>query len=213
MTDRIGRQPDNRQPDNGPETAPGKAAAQGALQTTVTYLQMTERPRHGTIPHPGDKVAILRAENPPIHFYRYLYDRIGRAYCWVIRRCCTDAELKDMLHHPDTELYVLYVRGVPMGMAELEFKDRPAARLAYLGLMAEAQGRGLGSYLLSQAVQIAWSRPIEKLLLNTCTLDHPRALPMYQRMGFSVYAREEQTLPIPPDWDGPTPEGADRGTP
>jgi hypothetical protein len=30
--------------------------------------------------------------------------------------------------------------------------------------------------------------------VQTCTLDHPRALPMYQRMGFSPYAQEEAEL-------------------
>ena len=30
----------------------------------------------------------------------------------------------------------------------------------------------------------AWSHPIPRLTVNTCTLDHPRALPLYQRMGF-----------------------------
>jgi hypothetical protein len=43
----------------------------------------------------------------------------------------------------------------------------------------------------------AWSQPISKLLVNTCTLDHPRALPLYQRMGFKPYAREERFVELP----------------
>ena len=41
-----------------------------------------------------------------------------------------------------------------------------------------------------------------KLLVNTCTLDHPRALPLYQKMGFLAYAREDRYIELP---DGFTP--------
>ena len=47
--------------------------------------------------------------------------------------------------------------------------------------MPEFVGRGLGFFFLHQATQLAWSKPIERFLVNTCTLDHRRALPLYQR--------------------------------
>jgi hypothetical protein len=43
----------------------------------------------------------------------------------------------------------------------------------------------------------AWAQPISKLLVNTCTLDHPRALPLYQRLGFTPYSREERFVELP----------------
>ena len=46
-------------------------------------------------------------------------------------------------------------------------------------------------------VMNAWLQPIGKLLVNTCTLDHPRALPLYQRMGFVPYSREDRYIELP----------------
>ena len=43
----------------------------------------------------------------------------------------------------------------------------------------------------------AWLQPIERLTVNTCTLDHPRALPLYQRLGFTAYNREERFVELP----------------
>jgi GNAT superfamily N-acetyltransferase len=167
------------------------------VSMTVTFLEMRARPVLLPPPLPKGKIAILRAEKPPIHFYRYLYDTIGDAYLWVDRRKMSDEKLGEMIHHPLVELYVLHVDGCPAGMAELEFRDPTAGQVAYFGLMPEFVGRGLGFYFLYQAVMIAWSKPIGSLLINTCTLDHPRALPLYQRVGFVPYSREDRYIELP----------------
>lgn len=174
-----------------------KAKISKRVPMTVTFLEMLQRPHVQAPPHPKDKIAILRAENPPVHFYRYLYDTIGSAYLWVDRKKKSDEELAAILHDPKLELYVLYADGCPAGMAELDFGEPKTSQLAYFGLMPEYVGRHLGFYFLYQAVLIAWSRPISRLLVNTCTLDHPRALPLYQRAGFTPYTREERFIELP----------------
>lgn len=167
------------------------------VSMTVTFLKMDARPPALPPPQPKGKIAILRAENPPVHFYRYLYNTIGDAYLWVDRRKLSDDELAAIVQHPLVELYVLYVDGCPAGMAELEFRDGAAGQVAYFGLMPDYVGRHLGYYFLYQSVSIAWSKPIASLLINTCTLDHPRALPLYQRIGFVPYSREERYIELP----------------
>jgi len=164
---------------------------------TVTFLEMKQRPAGPVPPTPRGKIALLRAEHPTVHFYRYLYDTIGEDYVWVERRKIDDTALAQILADPAVELYVLYVDGAPAGMAELEFSDTKVARLAYFGLMPEVLGRGVGSYFLYQTCAIAWGREINRLLVNTCTLDHPRALPMYQRVGFVPTSREDRFIELP----------------
>lgn len=164
---------------------------------TVTFLEMHARPAMRPPPQPRGKVALLRAENPPVHFYRYLYNTIGEQYLWVDRRKLADEALAEIIQSPQVEIYVLYVEGCPAGLAELEFKPEKSAQLAYFGLMPDYVGRRLGYYFVYQAVSIAWSRPIPSLLINTCTLDHPRALPLYQRVGFIPYSREERYIEMP----------------
>lgn len=167
------------------------------VATTVTFLKMTSRPAHPPPPRPMLKTAILLAEKPTVHFGRYLYDTIGRDYLWVDRRKWSDEKMAEMYGDPKVELYVLYVGGVPAGMAELDFREDDHATLAYFGLMPEYIGRGIGAWFLHQTVEIAWQRGIAELQVNTNTLDHPRALAAYQRAGFEPYAREERAILVP----------------
>jgi GNAT superfamily N-acetyltransferase len=167
------------------------------IPMTVTFLEMHSRPAALPPPQPKSKIAILRAENPSVHFYRYLYDTIGEPYYWVDRRKLSDEALGEIIRNPQVELYVLYADGNPAGMAEIEFRDAAAGQLAYFGLMPDFVGRGLGYFFIHHAVSLAWSKPISSLLINTCTLDHPRALPLYQRVGFVPYSREERYIELP----------------
>jgi GNAT superfamily N-acetyltransferase len=167
----------------------------------VTFLEMTGRPTALPPPQPKAKVAILKAENPPVHFYRYLYDAVGRAYYWVDRKKLNDDALAAILRAPGIELYVIYVGGCPAGMAELDFRENGVAHLAYFGLISEYVGHRLGYYFLYHAVANAWAKPVSRLLVNTCSLDHPRALPLYQRLGFVAYAREQRVVEVPEAMD------------
>ncbi len=167
------------------------------IPMVVTFLEMTSKPSALPPPMPKGKVAIMRAAHPPVHFYRYLYDTIGDAYFWVDRRKLSDAALAAIVQDPEVELHVLYVDGNPAGMAELDMRDAMTGQLAYFGLMPEAVGKRLGYFFCYHAVMNAWARPISKLLINTCTLDHPRALPLYQRLGFVPYSREDRYIELP----------------
>ena len=167
------------------------------IPMTVTFLEMLAKPAALPPPQPKGRNAILKAANPPVHFYRYLYDTIGDAYHWVDRRKLSDEDLGTIITDPRVELYVLYAEGCPAGMAELDFRDAATGQIAYFGLMPEAVGKRLGYFFLYHAVANAWARPISKLLINTCTLDHPRALPLYQRIGFVPCSREDRYIELP----------------
>ena len=167
------------------------------IPMTVTFLEMTAKPAALPPPMPRGKIAYIKSERPPIHFYRYLYDAVGAKYFWVDRKKISDDQLAEIIHAPGNHLYVLYTEGSPAGMAELDFRADGTANIAYFGLTPEATGKRLGYFFLYQTCASAWVQPISKLLVNTCTLDHPRALPLYQRMGFKPYAREERFVELP----------------
>jgi GNAT superfamily N-acetyltransferase len=174
-------------------------AAPGTMVTaTVTYLAMEAKPSGHSPPRPLlKKVAILQAETPAVHFYRYLYETIGRDYLWVERRAMSDEDLRRVLESENFALYVLYIAGVPAGMAELDFPEAQVGQIAYFGLMPEFIGRRIGPWFLHQAIELAWTAPIGRLRVNTCTLDHKKALAVYQRAGFVPYARGEKTMLVP----------------
>ena len=167
------------------------------IETTVTYLEMTE-PRHRLVPPPANfKVMLVKLEKPTVHFYRYLYDTIGEGYYWVDRKRLTPDALAEVIHDPRNQLFVLYLEGNPAGMAELDLRKPGTCNISYFGLMPEAVGKRLGYFFLYHTCVNAWLQPIERLTVNTCTLDHPRALPLYQRIGFTAYSREERFVELP----------------
>ncbi|HWX90802.1 MAG TPA: GNAT family N-acetyltransferase [Rhizomicrobium sp.] len=167
------------------------------IPMTVTFLEMNARPTALPPPQPRGKVALLKADKPPTHFYRYLYDTIGAEYCWVDRKKLTPAALAELLHDPLNLMFVLYTEGCPAGMAELDLRKAGTANISYFGLMPEAIGKRLGYFFLYHTCMNAWAQPIQRLTINTCTLDHPRALPLYQRLGFTPYNREERFVELP----------------
>jgi len=173
------------------------------VTTTVTYLSMEAFPPGAPPPRPMLKTAILRAYDPPVSFYRYLYDAVGRDYLWAERRCWSDEELAAHLESEAVELYILHIGGVPAGFAELDFNEENTCQLAYFGLTPDFIGRRIGPWFLYQAIELAWSKPITKFLVSTCALDHKKALSTYQRAGFSVYARGEKTITIPAEMKVP----------
>ena len=167
------------------------------IPMVVTFLEMKAKPSALPPPQPKGKIAILKADNPPVHFYRYLYDTIGDRYFWVDRRKISHDRLAEIIHAPTNYLYVLYTDGNPAGMAELDLRKAGYCNISYFGLMPEAIGRRLGFFFLYHTCINGWLHPIQRLTINTCTLDHPRALPLYQRMGFTPYDRQERFVELP----------------
>lgn len=166
------------------------------VETTVTYLEMTA-PYSQHVPAPANiKLALMRAEDPPAHFYRYLYNTIGRSHHWVDRRRLTDAQLAEAITAEGIEIFAAYADGVPAGYFELDCRNREEIWLAYFGIIPEFRGRGLGKWLLSEAIAAAWLREPERVRVETCTLDDPRALPLYQRMGFVPYERRHKVMEV-----------------
>ena len=167
------------------------------LQDTITYLEMLARPAGRRFPAPFETLALMRAENCTVSFYRYLYDTVGEPWLWFERRMIGDLALAAQIHKPTIEIFVLYVRGVPAGFFELDTAAARETKLCYFGLIPDFIGRRLGPYLLQAAIDRAWSRPIDRFWLHTSTFDHPKALRVYQRAGFVVYARRAVTFDDP----------------
>lgn len=159
------------------------------IDDVITYLEMRARPVLPRIPAPLTKLALMRAEECTVSFYRYLYETVGTPWLWYERRLLDDEALLAEIAKPTAEIFVLYVGGVPAGYFELDAEPPRETELRYFGLIPEFIGRRLGPFLLQAAIDQAWLRPIERLWVHTRTFDHPKALGLYQRAGFVVYDR------------------------
>ena len=174
----------------------------GTLQVTITYLEMRSPPAAEKVPRLRH-LTILQAKQPTVSFYRYLYNHVGRPWLWHERRALDDDTLRDIIHDTAISIYVLYFDGVPAGYVELDGRAGKEVELAYFGLLPKFIGRGLGPWLLDWAITTAWEGDPLRVWVNTCNLDHPKALLYYQRAGFVAYRQEMLEIRDPrlePHW-------------
>ncbi len=162
----------------------------------VTFLRMARPPTGAPPAFPPDAV-MVRLPRPTVPFYRYLYDTVGGDWCWWLRRTVPDARVARILADPNVTIHVLYRDGEPAGFHELERRPDGTTNLSYFGLMPHAIGGGLGRAFLRHAVDTAWAAGCTAITVNTCTADHPRALPNYLAAGFEMTRRVREEWPVP----------------
>jgi GNAT superfamily N-acetyltransferase len=164
---------------------------------TVTFLRMDQPPGEPASPLPAG-AQVIRVAAPSVAFYRYLYETVGAPHLWWLRRVVPDGELAELLGTRGISLHVLYFGGEPAGFAELDARPWPSVNLSYFGLMPHMVGKGFGHPFLRHAVDLVWSNGARAMTVNTCTADHPRALPMYRRAGFRPVrqVREQWDVPL-----------------
>ncbi|MFL1462247.1 GNAT family N-acetyltransferase [Roseococcus sp. DSY-14] len=177
------------------------------IAVEVTFLRMDRRPAAPPPPlPPGVTVERLRPR-ASVAQYRRLYDGVGQDYVWWLRRTLSDAQLDEVLADPRISVHVARdAAGQALGFYELDRRNRGATNLAYFGLLPGAIGQGLGMALLHHAIAAAWAEGCAALTVNTCTADHPRALPNYERAGFRRLRTVREEWPVPDRLGLPIPD-------
>jgi GNAT superfamily N-acetyltransferase len=83
------------------------------------------------------------------------------------------------------------------GLLELDFRRDGECEIVYFGVTREFIGTGAARFIMNRALERAWSHPIGRFWLHTCTLDHPRAVEFYVRTGFRPFKREVEIFDDP----------------
>jgi GNAT superfamily N-acetyltransferase len=163
----------------------------------VTYnMEMTERGllrASKTLPYGAE---VRRAELPCPSINRFFYEKIGADWHWTDRLAWTDEQWLQYLSRDALETWIAYQRGTPAGYFELERQEPDSVEIAYLGLLPEFVGCGLGGWFLTQAIEKAWAMKPLRVWVHTCTLDHPSALANYQARGFRLFREDESTVDL-----------------
>lgn len=172
------------------------AVAAHHLRVHVTFLRM-DTPPATPVPVLPPEAEVVRVPRCTVPFYRYLYNTVGEDYLWWLRRTLNDSQLTAILAQSGISIHVLMLKGEPAGFYELDRMGSPVTNLSYFGLMPWAVGRGLGMAFLHHAIAQAWGDGCGALTVNTCTADHPRALPNYIRAGFRKLRTVAEDWPVP----------------
>lgn len=167
------------------------------ISVTVTFLEMKRKPAHYPHAPANVNIALMKTRDMPLHFYRYLTDRVGRKWHWVNILRLADDELAAKIHKPERDIRVLYLDGAPAGFFDINPLSGDETEIAYFGMMEHALGRGVGRWFLGAAIEAAWATGPRQVVVQTCTLDHPAALPLYQKLGFEpVGQKREEVSPL-----------------
>ena len=180
-----------------PVLPPGYSAVPaGHVATIVTSLEMSSRPSlRAAQAFPAG--VVLQPLERTVDAYRRLYRTVGTDWLWFSRLVMADEKLQAILDNPQVEFLVLRKEGRDVGILELDFSVSGECELSFFGLAAEMVGTGVGRTLMNEAITLAWSRPIKRFWVHTCSLDHPAALDFYRRSGFEPYAFQVEVFPDP----------------
>lgn len=168
------------------------------VATVVTSLEMLARPPARPMPDAPLPLRLVAWKQPDIAKYRSLFRRVGEPWLWFSRLVMEDDRLRSILHDPQVSVFAAVdPAGIEVGMIELDHRRPGECELSYFALVPELVGRGLGRWLMAQALGLAWRRNVTRVWVHTCTLDHPSALGFYRAHGFVPFGRTIETFADP----------------
>ena len=161
------------------------------MQKVITYyLEMTSAAE--LKPKLDSKGLIVKeCEIKQFQVNKFLYQFVGAAWEWTDKLKLSDANWQAYAENDNLRTWIAYYKGTIAGYFELQQQAEGTVELAYFGLAKNFIGKGFGGYLLSQAIKEAWGwGNTQRIVVHTCSLDHPSALNNYKARGFSVYREE-----------------------
>ncbi len=175
-----------------------QSCRQGKIASIVTYLEMCSPP--SAAPPFHNPAWLLRLHSQPdLEWYRELFRNVGDEWLWFSRLQLDDDALRAIVHHPAVDVFALEVNGMEKGIVELDRRSMPDIEITFNGLTADMVGQGAGHFLMERALEHAWSHKPTRVIVHTCTLDHPRAMGFYLKTGFVPYKRALE-LADDPHW-------------
>lgn len=159
-------------------------------RVTRTYLELRAPDVLRRSRAPVGEVALDRRHAITADEYLALYRLVGGLWHWRDRLAWPAEQLQEHLDSPDVHVWVLSASGATAGYFELQ-RRASETEILYFGLASAFIGRGLGGWLLSRAVEEAFTLAEAPVVLNTCTLDGPHAMANYLARGFRIVRSEE----------------------
>ncbi|MDO9418734.1 GNAT family N-acetyltransferase [Pararhizobium sp.] len=168
----------------------------GKLAAIVTCLEMFARPAVRDEAAQPD-LELRHVKDPDLSWYRDLYLRVGGPWLWASSLTLADHKLAAVIQDPGVEVWAAFKDGKAEGLMQLDFRTPGLCELLYFGLTDAVIGKGAGRWLMNRAIDRAWSQPIGRFWVHTCSIDHPAALAFYIRSGFTPFKRQVEIFDDP----------------
>lgn len=125
-----------------------------------------------------------------------LYSAVGADYGWTDRLAWGDYLWARWCERVLTWRLLVGDEEEEAGFFELGCQSRGAVEILIFGLLPAFHGRGLGGWMLTEAIRRAWDLHPDgthRVWVHTRTLDAPGALPNYEARGLRVFDRLMET--------------------
>ena len=130
-------------------------------------------------------------KNPTLDLCKFFYKEVGKDFFWRDRLKWSNQDWLDYTSNNFFKLYILKHKNNFVGYYELLYDNSTnSIEIPYFGIFKEFYGKGIGGYLLTNAILTAFECPIDKVWVHTCTLDHPNALKNYIARGMKIFKTE-----------------------
>ncbi|MEY2910604.1 MAG: hypothetical protein RIT01_633 [Pseudomonadota bacterium] len=137
---------------------------------------------------------VILEKEPTVDFCKFLYKEVGRDFFWRDRLKWRWSD-QDWLNYISNDLFKLYIlkqNNELAGYYELLYDPKiPSMEIPYFGIFKEFFGKGIGGYLLTDAILTSFNQRINKVWVHTCTLDHANALKNYLARGMKIFKTEK----------------------
>jgi ribosomal protein S18 acetylase RimI-like enzyme len=135
---------------------------------------------------------VILQKEPTVDFCKFLYKEVGRDFFWRDRLKWRDQDWLNYISNDFFKLYILKQNNELAGYYELLYDSKiPSMEISYFGIFKEFFGKGIGGYLLTDAILNSYNHSINKVWVHTCTLDHPNALKNYLARGMKIFKTEK----------------------
>ena len=161
------------------------------IEVTTTELEMLSPGEFQPKTLDRDDVLVQKVEIPTPVINHFFFINVGRPWKWYSRLKWSLADWTALVQKETTSTWIGYIKGSPFGYIELDQQEE-SVEIAFFGLLPQFIGMGLGGFLLSEAIRLAWELEPNRVWVHTCNLDHQAALPNYLKAGFVVF--DEKTI-------------------
>ena len=170
------------------------------IEVTTTELEMLSPGEFRPKTLARKDVRVKKVEIPTPVINHFFFVNVGRPWKWYSRLKWTHADWKALVEKETTSTWIGYIQGSPFGYIELD-QQAENVEIAFFGLLPQYIGMGLGGYLLSEAIRLAWELKPQRVWVHTCTHDHKNALNNYLARGFAICKKETVIEQVPDDDD------------
>lgn len=152
----------------------------------ITFLEMLSPAQLRPKSSPSADFFVREAKIKRWQINKFFYCFVGGKWSWADKLVWSDEKWQAYAEKENFHTFIAYFQDTPIGYFELE-KRGDEVEIKMLGLEPGSVDKGFGGYFLSEALRQSWALGAKRVIVDTCTLDHPNALKNYLARGMTIY--------------------------